>query len=89
MERHIESHDRVQAILSRYPGRSPIYIDSYGEVFNKKNQNFRIQKSFPNLILAYKNTGYILEVPEANVCRTTETKTRDINPVGGRRGAMF
>ena len=64
MERDIASHDRVQAILRRYPSRSPIYIDSYGEVFNKKNQNFRIQKSFPNLILANKNAGYILEAPE-------------------------
>ena len=64
VERDIASHDRVKDILSRYPTRSPIYIDSYGEVFNKKNQNFRTQKSFPNLILAYKNTGYILEAPE-------------------------
>ena len=64
VEREIEYHHRVKSILTRFPSHSPIYIDNYGELFNKKNQNFRIQKAFPNLILAHKNRGHILEAPK-------------------------
>ena len=64
VEREIEHHHRVKSILTKFPSRAPIYIDNYGELFNKKNQNFRIQKAFPNLILAHKNRGHVLESPK-------------------------
>ena len=64
VEREIENHHRVKSILERFASLSPIYIDHYGELFNKKNQNFRVQKSFPNLILAKKNNGHVLQAPE-------------------------
>ena len=41
-----------------------IEIDRYGEIFNKRNQNFRNQKKNPALILAYKNDGLVLPTPE-------------------------
>ncbi len=65
VEREIENHHRVKSILKSFPSSTPIYIDKYGELFNKKKQNFRVQKSFPNLILASKNGKHILQVPKS------------------------
>ena len=36
-----------------------ILCDKYSEVFNPNNQNFRIQKINPNIILAKKEKNYI------------------------------
>ena len=64
VEREIKDHDRVSYILRRFSSQRPLYIDHYGELFNRKNQNFRLQKSYPNLILAKKKRGYVLEAPK-------------------------
>ncbi len=41
-----------------------IEIEHYGEVFNPRAQNFRLQKKNPALIIARKNKGHVLAAPE-------------------------
>ena len=55
VEKIIKEHPRTKFILSKLKKAKTIEIDRYGEIFNKRNQNFRIQKNNPNLILAFKN----------------------------------
>ena len=64
IEKEIENHPRVHGILKKFKGKPPIYIDKYSSIFNRKNQNFRIQKKYPSLILAQKKAGYVLKAPE-------------------------
>jgi spore photoproduct lyase len=64
IEKKIKDHPRTISILSKFKKARHIEIDKYGEVFNKHNQNFRIQKNNPALILAYKKEGYVLPAPE-------------------------
>lgn len=64
IEKKIKDHPRTMSILSKFKKARHIEIDKYGEVFNKRNQNFRIQKNNPALILAYKKEGYVLPAPE-------------------------
>ena len=63
IENEVKDHPRVQSILKKFQKKSPIYVDRYASVFNKKNQNFRIQKKYPSLILAQKKNGYFLQTP--------------------------
>ncbi len=49
--------------MSRFKKASLIPIDRYGEIFNRKNQSFRIQKKSPSLILARKHNGHVLKAP--------------------------
>ena len=64
VEKKIKEHPRTKLILSKLKKAKTIEIDRYGEIFNKRNQNFRIQKNNPDLILAFKNEGYVLPTPE-------------------------
>lgn len=64
IEKKIKDHPRTMSILSKFKKARHIEIDKYGEIFNKHNQNFRIQKKNPALILAYKKEGYVLPAPE-------------------------
>ena len=64
VEKIIKEHPRTKLILSKLKKAKTIEIDRYGEIFNKRNQNFRIQKNNPDLILAFKNEGYVLPTPE-------------------------
>ena len=52
---------RIQKKL-RYENK--IICKNYREVFNPKNQNFRIQKKEPSVILAKKKRNLILEAPK-------------------------
>lgn len=63
IEKEIKNHPRVKALLSRYSRVPQVSIERYGEVFNRKAQNFRIQKSYPCLILAKKQQNFILKTP--------------------------
>lgn len=63
IEDEIANHPRTQAILARLPRARRIACDRYGEVFNPKSQNFRLQKQQPALILARKHDGRVLETP--------------------------
>ena len=64
IEEEIAEHPRVLRIASRYPEIPKISIARYGEIFNRKEQNFRLQKNKPALILAKKHQKYVLETPE-------------------------
>ena len=63
VESKIESHPRVRQMLARYSGVEIILCDHYGEIFNPKSQNFRLQKQNPALILAHKYENHVLAAP--------------------------
>ncbi len=64
VEKELLFHPRVEALLARFSHASLIKIDRYGEIFNRKAQNFRLQKRAPALIIANKQTNYLLPAPE-------------------------
>lgn len=64
VEADLWDHPRTKAIRHRYPKSEYIVCEHYGEVFNKKSQNFRLQKQAPALILAKKEGQRILPAPE-------------------------
>lgn len=49
--------------MQRFSQAEQITIERYGEVFNRRGQNFRLQKKRPALILAYKHDGHVLPTP--------------------------
>ena len=63
IEAAIQQHPRVLQILARFPEARRIVCERYGEVFNPKSQNFRLQKLKPALILAEKYKNFVLEAP--------------------------
>ena len=64
IENEIKNHSRTLFILSKFKYPRIIYINKYSEIFNKKNQSFRIQKKDRALILAKKNNNFVLKAPE-------------------------
>jgi spore photoproduct lyase len=63
IEEDVLQHPRVTEIFRRFPEARQITCRRYGEVFNPKAQNFRLQKQRPALILAEKHKNFILEAP--------------------------
>ena len=63
IEEKVKHLDRTKKVLSKFKNARHIYIEKYTEIFNKKKQNFRIQKNKQALILAYKHDNYVLETP--------------------------
>ena len=64
IESEIREHPRSQRILQRFKHLPVIEVERYGEVFNPKAQNFRLQKQNPALILARKHQGHVLAAPQ-------------------------
>jgi DNA repair photolyase len=64
IEEEVASHPRTLAILERFPDATKISCERYGEIFNRKSQNFRSQKKQPALILARKHKGLVLPTPK-------------------------
>lgn len=65
IEKHIKDHPRTQRILKHWGDKATVIeCDHYGEIFNLKAQNFRLQKNNPALILAKKNGKFVLPTPE-------------------------
>lgn len=64
IEEDIADHSRTKAILARFPESTRITCKRYGEIFNRKAQNFRLQKIQPALILARKHKGLVLPSPK-------------------------
>lgn len=64
IEEEIANHPRTLAILKRFPDATKISCQRYGEIFNRKSQNFRLQKKQPALILAKKHKGLVLPTPK-------------------------
>lgn len=63
IEEAIRTHPRVLDITARFPKANLITCTRYGEVFNPKAQNFRLQKQNPALILAEKYNKFALPAP--------------------------
>ena len=63
IEENIRQHDRTLAICDRFPKARQVICERYGEVFNPKAQNFRLQKQNPALILAEKYKNFALTAP--------------------------
>ena len=63
IEREIRDHPRVEAILLRHKRATVVECERYGEVFNPKAQNFRLQKQRPALILAKKHKNHVQQAP--------------------------
>lgn len=63
VEREVAEHPRSRRVLDRLPRARVIDIDRFGEVFNRKRQDFRLQKRQPALILAAKHGRKILPTP--------------------------
>lgn len=64
IESRVSDHPRTKDVLSRIPHAQHIHCDSYKEIFNPKNQNFRLQKKQPSLIIASKTGKKVLSAPE-------------------------
>ena len=64
VEEAIQNHPKTKSILNKFKKSRIISINKYGEIFNKRNQNFRIQKANPCLILAHKKDNFVLPAPE-------------------------
>jgi spore photoproduct lyase len=63
VEEAVAGHPRVEALLARFDRAVVVPIRSYGEVFNRSRQSFRLQKRRPSLILAEKRGQRVLEAP--------------------------
>jgi len=63
IEEAVRDHPRTQAICARFPRATQVGCNRYGEVFNPKSQDFRLQKAQPALILAEKHGRPVLEAP--------------------------
>ncbi len=64
VEEAVRAHPRVRAILARFAKATIVPITRYGEVFNRNQQSFRLQKKNPSLILAEKKSNQVLSAPE-------------------------
>ena len=64
IERDIRDHPRTRQVCARFPAARQISCERYGEVFNPKTQNFRLQKRRPALILARKFDAHVLKAPD-------------------------
>lgn len=63
IEEAIKDSARVRDICARYPGKPVTICSHFGEIFNRSNQNFRLQKQAPALILAEKKGKAVLPTP--------------------------
>jgi len=63
IESAVRDHPRAREILDRYRDLPHIECERHGEIFNRKSQNFRLQKEQPALILARKHGRKVLPAP--------------------------
>ena len=63
IEEAIIDHSITKNILKTLPRAQIVEISRYQELFNKRHQNFRLQKINPELILAKKHDNFVLPVP--------------------------
>ncbi|KAF3981396.1 MAG: DNA photolyase [Methylococcales symbiont of Hymedesmia sp. n. MRB-2018] len=63
IEESVRHHPRTLSICQRFPHARIIFCERYGEVFNPKAQNFRLQKQNPALIIAEKFNHFALAAP--------------------------
>ncbi len=59
VERDALRYELCKDILARFQKAKSIEIDSFKQIFNRKNQDFALQKNSLKLILAVKQTGFL------------------------------
>ena len=64
IESRVIDHPRSTELLKRFRNVPVVEIEHYGEVFNRRSQNFRLQKKNPALIVAHKDKGQVLAAPD-------------------------
>ena len=64
IEEEILDHPRTKVLIQRFANAKKITCGRYTEIFNRKSQNFRLQKKNPALILAKKYENTILKAPD-------------------------
>ena len=64
IEHEVANHPLTQKIIKRFSTAQRVDCDRYTEIFNSKNQNFRLQKLRPALILARKFGKRVLPAPD-------------------------
>jgi len=63
VEDAVAGHPRTRALLRRSRGTDVVRCERYGQVFNRRAQNFRLQKRRPALILARKAGRFLSPTP--------------------------
>jgi spore photoproduct lyase len=63
VEEEIADHPRAASILAKLPRAEVVACERHGEIFNRRGQNFRLQKRRPAMILARKRERFILPAP--------------------------
>lgn len=63
VERELFDHPRAKKIMARFAKASVITIERHSEIFNPGQQNFRLQKRNPSLILARKHGPLVHRAP--------------------------
>lgn len=63
VESQVRDHPSVDRILRKFGKATVVECERYGEVFNPRSQNFRLQKKQPALILARKHGRKVLPAP--------------------------
>ena len=63
VEDAVATHGRSRKIIARFKDARIVQCRHYGEVFNRRKQNFRLQKTRPALILARKFNRRVLPIP--------------------------
>lgn len=64
LESVLKDHPIARSIIAKKPNASIIEIENYGEVFNRKKQSFRTQKTAPSYIIAKKHGKKVLPTPK-------------------------
>jgi len=63
VEESVLSDPRTEGLLDRLPRARVIECERYGEIFNRRAQDFRLQKDRPAWIVARKTGRWVLEAP--------------------------
>ena len=63
IEAIVKDHPVTKKVLQRLRNARTFEIDRHQEMFNRRQQNFRIQKQNPALILAKKYENFVLDAP--------------------------
>ena len=63
VEHDVQHNRRVSSVLQKFPQAEVVYCDRYTEIFNRKSQDFRLQKNSSALILARKHQGHVQSIP--------------------------
>lgn len=64
VESAVADHPRARRMIERLPRARVVPCRRYGEIFNRRAQDFRLQKRHPAWILAEKTAGWVLSAPE-------------------------